>query len=98
MEEKIYKVEVQADFMQKLARVAPVTGLAELIWNSLDADADSVEVTLRDQDLGREKLIIKDNGTGFVHADAPSLFRSLGNSWKRQKQVTGALRPWHLDG
>lgn len=36
---KTYPVEVKSDFLQKLGRVAAATGLAEVIWNALDADA-----------------------------------------------------------
>lgn len=88
MDEKTYQVEVQPDFIQKLGHVAPVTGLAELIWNSLDADATDVTVVLDETVFGQERLIVRDNGTGFKHEDAPTLFRSLGNSWKRSKQTT----------
>jgi hypothetical protein len=37
-------VSVQEDHLQSLVR-SPLLGLAELIWNSLDADADNIEVT-----------------------------------------------------
>lgn len=92
MEEKTYDVEVQTDFIQKLSRVTPVSGVTELIWNSLDADATSVEVVLDDAVLGNERLIVRDNGTGFKYDDAPELFRNLGNSWKRHRKTT------HRDG
>jgi hypothetical protein len=88
MEETTYRVEVQPDFIQKLGHVAPVTGLAELLWNSLDADATEIEVALDEAVFGYERLIVRDNGTGFEHKDAPTLFRSLGNSWKRLRRMT----------
>ncbi len=88
MDEKTYQVAVQSDFIQKLGHVAPATGLAELIWNSLDADATQVEVALDEAVFGQERVIVRDNGTGFKHEDAPTLFRSLGNSWKLSKRIT----------
>lgn len=88
MDEKTYRVEVQSDFIQKLSHVAPVTGLAELVWNALDADATSVEVVLDEGVFGAEKLIVRDNGTGFKHEDAPTLFSNLGNSWKRTRRTS----------
>ena len=96
MAETIYSVEVQPDFMQKLAHVQPVTGIAELIWNALDADADSVSVILDDVSLGQERLIVRDNGEGFGYEDAPKFFRNLGNSWKRGRHTTERGR--HLHG
>ncbi len=88
MEEKTYRVEVQSDFIQKLSRVAPVTGLAELLWNALDADATEVVGVLEDATFGAEQLIVRDNGTGFKYEDAPQLFSSLGNSWKRTRRTS----------
>ena len=39
--------------------------IAELIWNSVDADADRVDVTLHDDRLGGIKSIdVTDNGHG----------------------------------
>jgi hypothetical protein len=88
MDAQKYQVEVQSDFLQKLSKVNPVAGLAELVWNSLDADARHVQVSVNDADLGFESVVIRDDGTGFPHSDAPILFRRLGDSWKRQKHVS----------
>lgn len=83
MDDKTYRVEVQPDFLQKLSRVSQVTGLAELIWNALDADATQIDVTIDDAVLGSELITVRDNGTGFSYEEAPDLFSNLGNSWKR---------------
>ena len=40
-----YSVEVQSDFLEKITRAKPVPALAEFIWNSLDADASSIDVS-----------------------------------------------------
>jgi len=86
--QKVYSVEVKPDFLQKLAHVAPVTGLAELLWNALDADATQVDVVVDESVFGNERLIVRDNGEGFSFDEAPSLFKNLGNSWKRSRRLT----------
>lgn len=83
-----YNVEVQADFIERQAKARPVQALAELIWNSLDADATRVEVKLESNEIGVNKIRIRDNGTGIAHKDAPELFTRLGGSWKRSGELT----------
>ena len=38
------EVVIRSDFMERQTRAEPVLALAELIWNSVDADATSVPV------------------------------------------------------
>src|ERR1700722_18842307 len=84
MTEHAYPVEVQPDFLEKITRAKPPQALAELIWNSLDADARNVSIRFGHNDLGRmSKIQIRDNGTGIVYDKAPELFKRLGGSWKR---------------
>ena len=44
MESDTIKVVAQRDAFLRIARARPLTALAELIWNSLDADANNVTV------------------------------------------------------
>jgi hypothetical protein len=89
MTEHVYPVEVQPDFLEKITRAKPVHGLAELIWNSLDADATVVDVRFDYNDLGTmSAIIVTDNGTGIAHKEAPELFRRLGGSWKKSGATT----------
>ncbi len=84
-----YPVEVQSDFLEKITRAKPVQALAEFIWNSLDADASRVDVSINMNDLGvMSEIIVRDNGTGMEHEKAPELFRRLGGSWKRAGATT----------
>jgi hypothetical protein len=46
--QKAYPVEVQPDYLEKITRAKPPQALAELIWNSLDADARTVSVRFGD--------------------------------------------------
>ena len=77
-----YKVEVQGDHLERLANARPVQAVAELVWNGLDADAMSVEVTVESTDFGMQSITVADNGHGILHADARDLFKKLGGSWK----------------
>lgn len=89
---KIYSIEVQGDFLTKQTHAKPAQALAELIWNSLDADATLVEVKEDAYGVGEPRIIVADNGAGFSHIEAPDLFSHLGGSWKHQ---TGETREKH---
>jgi len=84
-----YSVEVQGDFLERITRAKPVQALAEFIWNSLDADASSVDVNIEENQFGAlSKIIVRDNGTGMEYEKAPEMFKSLGGSWKRSGATT----------
>jgi hypothetical protein len=77
-------LEVQPDFIERLASAKPVQALAELIWNAFDADAHDVRVAVdRDASGLLQRIRVVDDGHGIPLADAPALFKSLGGSWKR---------------
>ncbi len=80
--QKIYTLEIRDDFINKETHAQPISALAELIWNSLDADATLVEIKEDKYELDQTRIIISDNGDGFSHSDAPKLFSQLGGSWK----------------
>jgi hypothetical protein len=81
-------VSVQEDHLQTLAR-SPLQGLAELIWNSLDADADDIEVMYERNALdGIEAVRVVDDGHGMTPADIDEVFGQLGGSWKRLADKT----------
>jgi hypothetical protein len=89
MANHFYSVEVQSDFLEKITRAKPVQALAEFIWNSLDADASSVDVNIEQNELGAmSKISVRDNGTGMEYEKAPEMFKSLGGSWKRSGATT----------
>ena len=78
-----YPVEVQSDFVEDYA-ARPVQALAELMWNSFDADATKVEVFVRGELLrSMSDIVIRDNGTGIEFEKSPEFFQRLGGSWKR---------------
>lgn len=66
-----YPVEVQSDFLEKITRARPIPALAELIWNSFDADATVVDVSFEYNDLGSlDAIVVKDNGAGIARTEA----------------------------
>ena len=83
MAERRYTVEVQPDFLERQSKAKPIQAVAELIWNGLDADASRIDVRLGYGEMGLEKIVVRDNGHGIPHLEAPELFRRLGGSWKK---------------
>ena len=91
-------VHVAADQFDRLARpTRPVAAIEELIWNGLDAEADTVEVTLGLTELGAvETVEVADDGHGMSYEDALRDFSALGGSWKQGKSRTrNDLRSLH---
>jgi hypothetical protein len=86
------KIEIEEDFMARQTRAEPVHALAELIWNSVDADASRVTVEFEFKDLaqGMSKIVVYDDGEGIPRDQARQLFGHLGGSWKRLKRRTSA--------
>jgi hypothetical protein len=88
-------VEVGEDHLAAFRR-SPKIAIAELIWNSLDADATKVTVEYELNALGGiDAVIVRDDGTGMTPADAAFGFRNFGNSWKRTASKTPSGRSIH---
>jgi hypothetical protein len=82
--DRVFQVEAQEDFVEKLAVASPAQALAELIWNALDAEATRVSVETDNSPLGLLQAIrVRDNGHGIPPLEAEQLFIHLGGSWKR---------------
>ena len=82
---RIIPVQVKSDFLQEVQKVSPQLALQELIWNSLDADADEVRVSFDLSPLGGiQGIRVTDNGTGIEYEAVAGVFGSLGGSWKRE--------------
>ncbi len=94
---KTVHVEVKNDHLQRMATVRkPILAVAELIWNSLDADATEVRVTIAHSSLGGlESVTVEDNGHGIGYEEADPAFRNLGGSWKRNNAHSKGGRLLH---
>jgi hypothetical protein len=92
------EVEVQADYLERVAKCRPSSAIAELIWNALDADATRVSVEfVRNVLGGLETLKIIDDGHGIggEGEDPNALFCKLGGSWKKTRRTTASGRVLH---
>ena len=87
MTAKIFHIQVQDDHLERIAQTRkPILALAELIWNSVDADATRIDVTLIEDGLNGVKAIeVADDGHGIPYAEAEDLFSRLGGSWKQRR-------------
>ncbi len=89
-------VALAGDHLHSLTRGNPLAALSELIWNSLDADATAVSVSVTQTLLtGTESIVVADNGTGMSALEAAEGFSLLGGSKKRNATVTGKGRIVH---
>lgn len=80
---KTISVQVRDDHLEYLARGKPLSALAELMWNALDADATEVRVGFEENALGGiDAVRVRDNGLGLPYDHALRVFRDLGGSWK----------------
>lgn len=82
MAETHFKVKVESDHIRKLTAAKPIPALAELIWNSCDADATRIDVEIDRNDFGMQAITVRDNGHGIPHKEVEYLFGKLGGSWK----------------
>lgn len=90
-------ISVRQDHLEQLAHVTrPVDAVVELIWNAFDAEATAVSVELHQNALGGiEEIVVADNGTGIFPGHAAALFGNLGESWKKDRRISGTGRPLH---
>jgi len=83
-------IQVTQDHIDRIAKAKkPILGIAELIWNSVDADAQHVTVRLNRSPLGAiDTIEVIDDGLGMTMADARAGFGNLGGSWKQYEKRT----------
>jgi predicted component of type VI protein secretion system len=84
-----FHIEVDADQFDKLSRpTQPLPAVAEPIWNSLDAEAEVVDVALGLTEMEAvETVQVVDDGHGMTYDDAIHDFRKLGGSWKKGRKT-----------
>ncbi|MCQ3814902.1 MAG: ATP-binding protein [Acidimicrobiia bacterium] len=80
------ELTLETDHLDRLVTRNAIAGLNELVWNSLDAEATRVSITVELTGLGAvDKVIVSDNGHGFAPDEVNVLMSSLGGSWKATK-------------
>lgn len=85
-------VQVDQDHLSGLLR-GPRVGLAELVWNAVDADATVVDITVEVNDLGGvEAVSIADDGHGILADEVIQDFQALGGSWKKVQKLSRVER------
>ncbi|MCX7424592.1 MAG: ATP-binding protein [Planctomycetia bacterium] len=90
-------LQVAQDHVLSLTKLRkPIIAIEELIWNSLDADADLVEVTLCfNKAGGLDRIRVSDNGNGIQRDQCEVAFGHLGGSPKLTMQTTPKGRRPH---
>ena len=75
-----------SDHLERMVRSNTLAGLAELVWNSLDAEATTVDISIQRTEFDAvDQVIIVDDGHGFTPEEVPMLMSSVGDSWKARK-------------
>lgn len=93
---EVLDLQVDKDHLLSLTKTSPLSGLKEIIWNSLDADASEIQINYDYNDLEIISLIsIRDNGHGISYQDALHAFSSLGGSAKKRKRISPGNRILH---
>ncbi len=93
---KTLNLTIQPDLLESLTRANAIHAIAELVWNSLDADAHGVHIQTDVDDLGTvNRITVVDNGHGIAYAGADKLFENLGGSPKRYNKFSPGNRILH---
>lgn len=94
---ELIEVRVEQDHLRGLIGSQPLKAVSELIWNAVDADADTVSVKVLKSALGGiEEVRVEDNGHGMTFQEAKEEFSHLGGSWKQlSKRSRGQRRFLH---
>lgn len=93
---KIIDIGVEKDHIESLTKASGINSLAELLWNSLDADATEVNVDFKPTKLGGYEYIkVTDNGHGLTYEKAQDIFSRIGGSEKKIKTQSPNGRQYH---
>src|SRR6202035_1733802 len=88
-----------ADHIRRIAGDSnPAQAIIELIWNSIDAEADSVTVSYGRSAMGAiTDVTVIDTGHGISADDVESEFGRIGGSWKARgnRRSKNDKRPVH---
>jgi hypothetical protein len=94
MVDEVLKLEPGSDHVARLARRnEPLRAIIELVWNSIDAEADNVRVEFVRGELVRnvtpiDEVRVVDDGHGISPDELKSTFGVIGGSWKKAGSKT----------
>ncbi|MFD0363476.1 ATP-binding protein [Nocardia sp. GCM10030253] len=85
-----FHIDAQADYVLRIAhRDDPVRAVIELVWNGLDAEANTVTVAVESDGLdGVARVVIEDDGHGVPPELVGTHFGRLGGSWKKTAKLS----------
>jgi hypothetical protein len=90
-----YSLGLDTSHLQGLTR-SPLTGVIELIWNAIDADAKTIEVDLLRTEMDSvHGIVVRDDGHGITPQVATEHFAKLAGSWKATTAKSPGGRPLH---
>lgn len=90
-----YSLGLDTSHLQGLTRTL-MTGVIEMIWNAIDADATTVEVELLRTEIGGiHGIVVRDDGHGITPQVAAEQFAKLGGSWKAATAKSPGGRSLH---
>lgn len=90
-----YSLGLDTSHLHGLTR-SLMTGVIELIWNSVDADAKNIDVALLRTEMGSvHSIVVRDDGHGITPEVAADQFAKLGGSWKASTAKSPAGRALH---
>ncbi|UUY01728.1 ATP-binding protein [Svornostia abyssi] len=91
-----FDVKLTAEHLERIGSTQPLTGLIELIWNALDADATEIEVKFGRNELdGIEDIRVTDNGHGMLASEIQEGFGAIGASRKQAQRTSPGGRAMH---
>lgn len=80
------ELTVEVDHLARMVKKDVIAGLAELVWNGLDAEATTVTIVINRAEMGAvDKVVVTDNGHGFGPEEVDETMSSVGGSWKATK-------------
>lgn len=80
------KISAARDHLARIVGARPILGVAEVVWNALDAEAQRVDVRVSATASGAvDEIVVTDNGHGFRADEVDELFSTVGGSWKNAK-------------
>lgn len=96
MKKKLH-VTVNKEHIKKLTSSrSAYDPIYELIWNSLDADATEIDISVNVNNLDSvDRIVVTDNGDGLIKDKAEIYFGDFGNNHKETEYKSNANRIFH---